>query len=168
MCMARMRTSGWALPLERRKHGAEGLDGHRDRLRLTGFPLGGLSQMCELCPLPFPGASKRATPTRFESVMLGLPRRAVLAGSSAMLATAASPFGAADAQQPKPQYDFVITGGEVIDASKLDQVVRSLAALPDPPPSVRRIPLWSHPVVGAAVITLLGVFWVGRKVIGLV
>ena len=50
--------------------------------------------------------------------MLGLPRRAVLAGSSAMLATAASTFGAADAQQPKPQYDLVIRGGEVIDPSQ--------------------------------------------------
>jgi hypothetical protein len=61
-----------------------------------------------------------------------------------------------------------VTGGKVIEPSKLDQVVRSLAELPDPAPSVRRIPLWSHPVVGAALITLLGVFWVGRKVIGLV
>ncbi len=61
-----------------------------------------------------------------------------------------------------------VTGGRVIDAAKLDQVERALAELPEPPPSVRRIPLWSHPVVGAALITLLGVFWVGRKVIGLV
>ncbi len=61
-----------------------------------------------------------------------------------------------------------VTGGKVIDASRLDEVVRSLSELPDPAPSVRRIPLWSHPVVGASLITLLGVFWVGRKVIGLV
>jgi hypothetical protein len=61
-----------------------------------------------------------------------------------------------------------VTGGKVIDASKLDQVIHSLAELPDPPPSVRRIPLWANPVVAAAVVTLLGVFWVGRKVIGLV
>jgi hypothetical protein len=61
-----------------------------------------------------------------------------------------------------------VTGGKVIEPSKLDQVVRTLAELPDPAPSVRRIPLWSHPVVGASIITLLGVFWVGRKVIGLV
>ena len=52
--------------------------------------------------------------------------------------------------------------------SKLDEVVRSLAELPDPPPSVRRVPLWCHPVTAAALIGLLGVFWVGRKVIGLV
>jgi hypothetical protein len=61
-----------------------------------------------------------------------------------------------------------VTGGKVIDPSKLDLVVRSLSELPDPPPSVRRIPLWSHPVVAASIITLMGVFWVGRKVIGLV
>jgi hypothetical protein len=61
-----------------------------------------------------------------------------------------------------------VTAGKVIDAAKLDQVERALAELPEPLPAVRRIPLWSHPVVGAALITLLGVFWVGRKVIGLV
>jgi hypothetical protein len=82
--------------------------------------------------------------------------------------------GAADERPGRPARPEVleelarVTGGKAIEPSKLDQVVRSLAELPDPAPSVRRIPLWSHPVVGAAVITLLGVFWVGRKVIGLV
>ncbi len=61
-----------------------------------------------------------------------------------------------------------VTDGKVIAPDRLDDIVRSLAALPDPAPSVRRIPLWAHPVVGAAIIGLLGVFWVGRKVIGLV
>jgi hypothetical protein len=61
-----------------------------------------------------------------------------------------------------------VTGGKVIEADKLDEVVRSLAELPDPPPLVRRVPLWCHPVTAAALIGLLGVFWVGRKVIGLV
>jgi hypothetical protein len=61
-----------------------------------------------------------------------------------------------------------VTGGKVIDPGKIDQVVQSLADLPEPPPSVRRIPLWAHPVLGAALIGLLGVFWVGRKVIGLI
>jgi hypothetical protein len=61
-----------------------------------------------------------------------------------------------------------VTGGKVIEADKVDEVVRSLAELPDPPPLVRRVPLWCHPVTAAALIGLLGVFWVGRKVIGLV
>ena len=61
-----------------------------------------------------------------------------------------------------------VTRGKVIEPDKLDEVVRSLAELPDPPPSVRRVQLWCHPVLGAAVVVLLGLFWVGRKVIGLV
>ena len=61
-----------------------------------------------------------------------------------------------------------VTGGKVIEVGKLDEVVRSLAELPDPPPLVRRVPLWCHPVTALALIGLLGVFWVGRKVIGLV
>jgi hypothetical protein len=61
-----------------------------------------------------------------------------------------------------------VTSGKVIEAGKLGDVVRSLSELPDPPPLVRRVPLWCHPVPAAAVVVLLGVFWVGRKVIGLV
>ena len=61
-----------------------------------------------------------------------------------------------------------VTGGKVIEAGKLDQVVRSLAQLPDPAPLVRRVPLWCHPVTALALIGLMGVFWVGRKVVGLV
>jgi hypothetical protein len=61
-----------------------------------------------------------------------------------------------------------VTRGRVIGADKLDQVVQSLAALPDPPPSVRRVPLWCHPAAAAGLVTLLGAFWVGRKAIGLI
>jgi len=61
-----------------------------------------------------------------------------------------------------------VTGGKVIDAGKLDEVVRSLAQLPEPAPSVRRVPLWCHPVTALALVGLMGVFWVGRKVVGLV
>ena len=61
-----------------------------------------------------------------------------------------------------------VTGGKVIEVSKLEEVVRSLAELPSPAPLVRRLPLWSHPITAAALIGLLGAFWVGRKVIGLV
>jgi hypothetical protein len=61
-----------------------------------------------------------------------------------------------------------VTGGKLVDAGKLESVVQSLAELPDPPPSVRHVPLWSHPAVAAGLITLMGAFWVGRKVIGLI
>ncbi len=61
-----------------------------------------------------------------------------------------------------------VTNGKVLEADKLDQIVQLLAALPEPPPLVRRVPLWCHPAVAAGLVVLLGVFWVGRKVVGLV
>ena len=61
-----------------------------------------------------------------------------------------------------------VTRGKVLAPDKIDQVVRSLAELPDPPPAVRRVQLWSHPALAGGLIFLLGVFWVARKVIGLI
>jgi hypothetical protein len=61
-----------------------------------------------------------------------------------------------------------VTHGKVLAPGKFDQLLQSLASLPDPPPSVRRVQLWSHPVLMGTVVFLLGVFWVGRKAIGLI
>lgn len=61
-----------------------------------------------------------------------------------------------------------VTRGKVVEPDKLDDVVRTLAALPDPPPSVRRLQLWSHGGVAVVMIGLMGAFWVGRKAVGLV
>jgi hypothetical protein len=61
-----------------------------------------------------------------------------------------------------------VTRGQSIEPARLEQVLQSLAALPDPPPDVRRLQLWSHPATIAVMVTLLGVFWVSRKVIGLI
>jgi hypothetical protein len=61
-----------------------------------------------------------------------------------------------------------VTRGKVVGVGDLDDVVRSLAEMPDPPPSVHRVQLWSHPAVAAGVVFLMGAFWVGRKAVGLV
>jgi hypothetical protein len=61
-----------------------------------------------------------------------------------------------------------VSHGKVVEPNRIDEVVRSLAELPEPPPAVRRVRLWSHPAVAGALITLMGVFWVGRKIIGLI
>jgi len=61
-----------------------------------------------------------------------------------------------------------VTRGQVFEAAKLDEVVSALASLPDPPPSVRRVQLWSHPVVAGLLIGMMLVFWIGRKAIGLI
>ena len=52
--------------------------------------------------------------------------------------------------------------------SEFNEIVRGLAELKIRPPSVRRVPLWSHPLVLASFVTLLGAFWVARKAVGLI
>jgi hypothetical protein len=61
-----------------------------------------------------------------------------------------------------------VTQGRVVEAARTEEIVRWLAGLPDPPPSVRRVQVWSHPITAGLLVTLLGVFWVGRKMVGLI
>jgi hypothetical protein len=61
-----------------------------------------------------------------------------------------------------------VTRGQVLAPGKTDQLLRSLAGLPDPPPSVRHVPLWCHPALAGAVVALLAAFWIARKAVGLV
>jgi hypothetical protein len=61
-----------------------------------------------------------------------------------------------------------VTRGRVVRPEEIVGLVEALAALPDPPAAVRRLQLWSHPVVAATLVGLLGLFWIGRKRQGLV
>jgi uncharacterized membrane protein len=61
-----------------------------------------------------------------------------------------------------------VTRGKMLAPGKMDQLLQSLANLPDPPPSIRRVQLWSNPFVAGLVVFLLAAFWVGRKVVGLI
>jgi hypothetical protein len=61
-----------------------------------------------------------------------------------------------------------VTRGDVMSITRLDTLKQRLAGLPEPPPSIRRVQLWSHPATAIVVVTLLGLFWVGRKYLGLV
>lgn len=61
-----------------------------------------------------------------------------------------------------------VTRGLQLETDKIEELMQSLAVLPQPSPLVRRVQLWSHPVVAGAMIFLLGTFWVGRKFIGFI
>ena len=61
-----------------------------------------------------------------------------------------------------------VTRGRVVRVDQVGEIERSLADLPEPPPSVRRVQLWCHPAVAGALVGLLGLFWIGRKSIGLI
>ncbi|TWT37109.1 Bacterial Ig-like domain (group 1) [Posidoniimonas corsicana] len=61
-----------------------------------------------------------------------------------------------------------VSRGKTIAIDKAEDAIRRLTALPEPPPTIRRLQLWSNPLVAAAIVTLLGVFWVLRKAVGLI
>ncbi len=61
-----------------------------------------------------------------------------------------------------------VSHGKVLAPDKLEQLVQSLASLPEPSPSIRRVQLWSHPATAGLILLLLTIFWIGRKAVGLV
>ena len=61
-----------------------------------------------------------------------------------------------------------VTRGTVLPPGDLAQLLDYLSDLPDRPPSVRRVPLWSNPGTGALLVLLLGGLWVARKIVGLI
>jgi hypothetical protein len=60
-----------------------------------------------------------------------------------------------------------VSRGKVLGLNQIDEIIQTLAALPEPPATIRRVQLWSHPLMAGGFILLLGVFWVGRKLAGL-
>lgn len=61
-----------------------------------------------------------------------------------------------------------VSRGQVLELDKMDKVVEAFSRLPEPQPEIRRVQLWSHPLLTATLIGLLGLFWIGRKAIGLI
>lgn len=61
-----------------------------------------------------------------------------------------------------------VSHGKVLAPDQLEQLVQSLASLPEPSPSIRRVQLWSHPATVGLILLLLTIFWIGRKAVGLV
>lgn len=59
-----------------------------------------------------------------------------------------------------------VTGGTVLQLKDLEDLVTKLQALPDPKPIVDSIPLWAHWATALLVLTLLSIFWIGRKLAG--
>lgn len=61
-----------------------------------------------------------------------------------------------------------VTRGKVFSVEKPEDLMKVLSAIPEPPPAIRRLPLWSHPLAAGVVVLLLGGFWIARKGAGLV
>ena len=61
-----------------------------------------------------------------------------------------------------------VSRGKAVEPSGVDEIINLLASLPEPEPSLRRVQLWSHPLIFLGLVVLLGVFWVWRKAVGLI
>jgi hypothetical protein len=59
-----------------------------------------------------------------------------------------------------------IARGRMLTSADLPDLIREIRALPEPRPIENRVPLWSHWITIALTITLLAVFWTGRKLNG--
>jgi len=59
-----------------------------------------------------------------------------------------------------------VSKGKLVPVSEAGDLADYLAALPDPEPTVHRVRIWAHPFWAGLLVLLLGVFWVGRKMVG--
>ncbi|MCY3010423.1 MAG: hypothetical protein NTY42_11325 [Planctomycetota bacterium] len=60
------------------------------------------------------------------------------------------------------------TRGKFTSISDIEDVLKVATIAREPQPVERRLQLWSHPLWGAAILFLLGLFWAGRKWMGFV
>ncbi len=61
-----------------------------------------------------------------------------------------------------------VSRGMAIKNADAEAVLRAINDLPAAQPKIRRVQLWSHPLVAGTLIVMLGAFWVMRKVVGLI
>lgn len=59
-----------------------------------------------------------------------------------------------------------MTRGIVVSPAEVGRVLEELRAIPDAEPMETRVRLWAHWATMAFMVTLLGAFWVGRKMMG--
>ena len=61
-----------------------------------------------------------------------------------------------------------ITRGKLVEDGEIQKLIAEIAALPEPEPQVKRLRIWCHPAWVGSLVFLLGVFWVGRKMAGVI
>lgn len=59
-----------------------------------------------------------------------------------------------------------LTRGKFFDAADPAKILAAVTALPEEESIERRLPLWAHPAWAGALVTLLVIFWIGRKAAG--
>lgn len=60
-----------------------------------------------------------------------------------------------------------LTGGSSVGVEQLGKLVNDMALAPEPKPLERRLRLWSSPWWGGLLLSLLTIYWIGRKMAGM-
>lgn len=61
-----------------------------------------------------------------------------------------------------------VSRGKTLSRPEVSTIIDAIHELPTPQPQVRRVQLWSHPLVASTLILMLGTFWVLRKINGMI
>ncbi|MCX7872366.1 MAG: VWA domain-containing protein [Verrucomicrobiae bacterium] len=61
-----------------------------------------------------------------------------------------------------------LTGGKCVSIDNFTSIVDQIAILPEPKPYEIRIKLWANPYWAGFIILMLGVYWTGRKLAGMI
>ncbi|MCP4190131.1 MAG: hypothetical protein GY768_05835 [Planctomycetaceae bacterium] len=61
-----------------------------------------------------------------------------------------------------------VTQGRLVGSDEVETLFEEIATIPPPEAEIRRLRIWCHPLWGAFLVLLLGIFWTGRKMIGAV
>lgn len=61
-----------------------------------------------------------------------------------------------------------ITRGKMVKPTEMEQVLAAIKNMPEPEPEIRRVRLWAHPLWVGLLLTLMCVFWIGRKLAGVI
>ena len=61
-----------------------------------------------------------------------------------------------------------VSRGKLSGTEGLSEIVAALQSLPEPKPREIRLRLWANPFWGGLLLLLLVIYWIGRKIVGLV
>ena len=61
-----------------------------------------------------------------------------------------------------------VTRGQLAGTESLAEIVAALKSMPEPKPREIRLRLWANPWWGGTLLLLLVIYWIGRKIVGLV
>ena len=62
----------------------------------------------------------------------------------------------------------IVTRGELVSAEKAAELIDSIQKLESPEPQIKRLRIWANPILSGIVLCLLSLFWIGRKLGGMI